>query len=221
MLTFAIQIPIASLPSFTYTDAFTGTSHGVGVYASVTRPRVTVRNTSADSATSGPFIQVSRLGNPLFEPLFVAVKDKDNYNRDIPTNDASKYKAYATSPEIAALLNAVFGTNFVAANRSDLATIYIPDVLRIDTTTGAVPQIGQGGNRLSGFGGDTTGGKWSGWPNGRRPGDDVIDILLTAVASGPSYNSIFLLGDNVNRNDQNYNFVFPYAATPYPGTKAR
>jgi hypothetical protein len=42
---------------------------------------------------------------------------------------------------------------------------------------------------------------------------------LTAVASGPSYGSIFLLGDNINANDQTYNFVFPYAATPNAGTK--
>jgi len=98
-------------------------------------------------------------------------------------------------------------------------------VLRVDTTTGAVPLVGQGGNRLSGLGGDTTASlttgmaKWSGWPNGRRLGDDVVDIALTAVASGPTFQSIFLLGDNINANDQTYNFVFPYAATPNAGTK--
>jgi hypothetical protein len=91
-------------------------------------------------------------------------------------------------------------------------------VLRVDTTTGPVPLIGQGGNRLSGIGGDTTNGKFSGWPNGRRLGDDVADIAFTALASGPSFSSIFLLGDNVNHNDQTYNFVFPYAATPNSGT---
>jgi hypothetical protein len=91
--------------------------------------------------------------------------------------------------------------------------------MRVDLTTGAVPLIGQGGNRLSGIGGDTTGGKFSGWPNGRRLGDDVVDIALTAVASGPSFATIFLLGDNINANDQTYNFVFPYAATPNAGTK--
>ena len=115
------------------------------------------------------------------------------------------------------LINAVFGTNFVTTNRADLVAVYMPDVLRVDTTTGSVPLVGQGGNRLSGLGGDTTGGKWSGWPNGRRLGDDVVDIALTAVASGPTFNTIFLLGDNVNKNDQTYNYVFPYAATPHAG----
>jgi hypothetical protein len=71
------------------------------------------------------------------------------------------------------------------------------------------------------LGGDTTGGKWSGWPNGRRLGDDVVDIALTAVASGPAYASIFLLGDNINHNDFTYNFVFPYAATPHAGPTNR
>ena len=46
----------------------------------------------------------------------------------------------------------------------------------------------------------------------------MADIALTALASGPSYSSIFLLGDNVTHNDQTYNFVFPYAATPNSGT---
>lgn len=219
VLTYAIQVPLTLLPApIAYTDAFTGTSHGVGIYASVSRPRITLRNSAGDSTNSGPWIQVNRLGNPLFNEVLVAIQDKDNYNRDVPTNDAARYKKYALNPEIAILINTVFGTNFATTGRADLAAVYIPDVLRVDLTTGPVPLIGQGGNRLSGLGGDTTGGKWSGWPNGRRLGDDVVDIALTAVASGPAFTSIFLLGDNINSNDQTYNFVFPYAATPNSGT---
>jgi hypothetical protein len=221
VLTFAIQIPISSLTAIAYTDAFTGASHGVGVYASVSRPRITLRSTSGDATSSGPWIQVNRLGNPLFNEVLVALKDKDNYNRDVPTNDSTKYKTYAVTPELPVLINAVFGTNFVTTGRNDLAAVYIPDVLRVDTTTGPVPLIGQTGNRLSGLGGGTTGGKWSGWPNGRRLGDDVVDVALTAIASGPTYSSIFLLGDNINHNDYTYNFVFPYAATPHAGPTNR
>jgi hypothetical protein len=220
VLTFAIEIPLANLPApITYTDAFTGTSHGLGIYASVSRQRITLRSSSGDNTNSGPWIQINRLGNPLFNEVLVAIQDKDNYNRDVPTNDAARYAKYASTPEVALLINTVFGTTFATSGRSDLVAVFIPDVLRVDTTTGAVPLIGQGGNRLSGLGGDTTDGKWSGWPNGRRLGDDVVDIALTAVASGPAYKSIFLLGDNINANDQTYNFVFPYAATPNAGTK--
>jgi len=220
VLTYAIQIPLANLPAaIAYTDAFTGASHGLGIYASVSRQRITLRNTSADNTNAGPWIQINRLGNPLFNEVLVAIQDKDNYNRDVPTNDAARYAKYAATPEVALLINTVFGTSFATSGRTDLVAVFIPDVLRVDTTTGPVPLIGEGGNRLSGLGGDTTGGKWSGWPNGRRLGDDVVDIALTAVASGPTFSSIFLLGDNINANDQTYNFVFPYAATPNAGTR--
>ena len=46
-----------------------------------------------------------------------------------------------------------------------------------------------------------------------------MDIALTAIASGPSFKQIFLLGDNVNANDEVFNFVFPYSATPHSGTR--
>jgi hypothetical protein len=227
VLTYAMQIPLSMISNITYQDAFTGTSHGIGVYASVSRPSVQIRaapgtpvDLRIDFAT-GQFVQVDRLGNPLFNEVLVALKDKDNYNFDSPTDDSAKYATYALNPEIALLINTVFGTSFATSGRADLAAVYIPDVLRVDLTTGPVPLIGAGGNRLSGLGGDTTNGKWSGWPNGRRLGDDVVDIALTAVASGPSYKSIFLLGDNINTNDAVYNFVFPYAATPWAGPTNR
>ena len=60
-----------------------------------------------------------------------------------------------------------------------------------------------------------------GWPNGRRLGDDVVDIALTAVASGPTYATITVVGDNINANDQVYNQVFPYSATPHAGPTNR
>jgi len=223
VLTYAIQIPLSMIQNITYNDAFTGKSHGIGVFASVSRPRVQIRGREyghENEDDSNQWIQVNRLGNPLFNEVLVALKDKDNYNRDVPAGDA-KYKTYALNPEIAVLINTVYGLSLASTARTDLAAVYIPDVLRVDLTTGPVPLIGQGGNRLSGLGGDTTGGKWSGWPNGRRLGDDVVDIALTAVASGPSYSSIFLLGDNINHNDQTYNFVFPYAATPWAGPTNR
>ncbi|TMK26287.1 MAG: DUF4331 domain-containing protein, partial [Actinobacteria bacterium] len=67
----------------------------------------------------------------------------------------------------------------------------------------------------------TTAGASGGWPNGRRLGDDVVDIALTAIASGPSYSTITVVGDNINANDQVYNQVFPYSATPHAGPTNR
>ena len=103
--------------------------------------------------------------------------------------------------------------------RTDLVNIFIPDVLRVITTTDPVRLEGDPDfNRLGFLGGDKTNGVSSGWPNGRRLGDDVVDIALTAIASGPTYGTITLVGDNVEENDVPYNQVFPYAATPHSGS---
>ena len=163
-------------------------------------------------------MQVNRLGNPLFNEAFVALRDKDRYNRTSPTGDDS-FEMYAEKPELARLINLVFGAALTEENREDLVNIFLPDVLRVNTTTGPVRLSGQENfSRLGFLGGDTTAGVSSGWPNGRRLGDDVIDIALTALASGPSFESSTSLGDNVNGNDLPYHQVFPYSGTPHAGT---
>ena len=235
VLTFGVQIPVSVLPFLPYTAPFAdlakplpaiGPANGVGVYASVSRPRITLRNTGAEPVSSGEWIQVNRLGNPLFNEVLVALRDKDKYNRTAPPGDAT-FATYAQNPEIAFLINAVYGTSFATTGRSDLAAVYIPDVIRVDLTTPPVRLPGQPGfSRLGFIGGDVVDdssgrGKSSGWPNGRRIGDDVVDIALTAVASGPSYSAPTVLGDNVNANDQLYNKVFPYLGTPQAGPANR
>ena len=225
VLHYAMVIPISSFPSFTYTGALQPTSKGIGVYASVSRPRITLRSSTQADTSRGPNIQVNRLANPLFNEVLVAVADKDNYNRSKPTEDAARFATYALNPEIAVLLNTVFGTNFQTTDRVDLQAVYIPDVIRVNTTTGPVPVAGDAAfNRLSFIGGDTVANSDgaqipSGWPNGRRLGDDVVDIALTAVASGPTFETITVVGDNAAANDQVYNRTFPYAATPNAGPR--
>ena len=231
VLTYAIQIPVSSLSPQTYTAPFAnlasplpsiGPATGVGVYASVSRQRITLRRSNNEPVNSGPWVQVNRMGNPLFNEVFVALKDKDKYNRAAPTGDAS-FATYAENPELASLINFVFGTSIPSTGRTDLRAVYIPDVIRVDTTTPAVSLAGQAGFSRFGFaGGDTTTDssgrtKSGGWPNGRRPGDDVVDIALTALASGPTYSVITVVGDNVAANDQTYNQVFPYLGTPHAG----
>jgi len=220
---------------------------GVGVYASTARPHVTLlfdggngnrsREDEDDDAgdgrpsgndtgdtrfqkTNGPFIQVSRLGNPIFNEGLVAIRDKDNLNRTYPPGD-ERYATYAVNPEIARLINRIYGTAFQETGRTDLRTIFIPEVLRVNTETEPVRLAGQPGfSRLSTFGLDrTANGAPSGWPNGRRLGDDVSDILLVAIASGPSYAVIIPAGDAVPANDQLFHQVFPYSATPNAGAR--
>ncbi len=122
-------------------------------------------------------------------------------------------------------------------NRTDLAGIFIPDVIKVDLSTGPARLAGGEGNpddagfsRLSIFGGDTlvslvqpgfgNGVVPGGWPNGRRFGDDVLDIAVTAIASDlrtspPTIRGPF--GDNVDHNDMTFNKVFPYESTPQNG----
>jgi hypothetical protein len=222
VLSIAMQIPLTDLDHLgipvKYDSVFFGRQTGVGVYATVSRPRVTVRKNDGSRVNSGGWQQVSRLGNPLFTEALVAFVDKDRFNRTPATQDA-QFAKYARNPELAALINAVYGTSFVATNRTDLKKIFIPEVLRVVTTTDPVRLAGQAGfNRLGFIGGDTTSGVSGGWPNGRRFGDDVVDIALTAIASGPAYSTITLVGDNISANDQLYHQVFPYLATPHSGT---
>ena len=225
VLHYALVIPITDLTPSAYTGALQPASTGVGVYASVSRPRTTLRRPSGEDVSSGPFIQVNRLANPLFNEVLVANVDKDTYNRTSPTSDSALFSNYASSPELAVLLNAVFGTNFQTTNRADLVAIYIPDVVRVNTTTGSTTVAGDAAfRRLSFIDGDTIANGAAqqipaGWPNGRRFGDDVVDIALTAIASGPSFATITKVGDNVPANDQIYNRTFPYAATPHSGTR--
>ncbi len=235
VLSYGIQIPLSELSPAPYTAAFADLGNpdnplpsvaqatGVGVYASVSRKRVRLLRSNRGAINAGPWVQVNRMGNPLFNEALVALADKDNYNRSNPSDDPADFAVYAENPELATLINFVFGTNLADSGRSDLALVYLPDVLRVDTTTGPVRLAGQPDFSRFGFaGGDTTTADdgrvmSSGWPNGRRFGDDVIDIALTAVASGPSYATVTPVGDNIATNDQIYHQVFPYAATPHAG----
>ena len=247
VLVYAIQIPLSDLPSLPFTvvnnPALFGPTvqRGVGVYASTARPHVTLlfdgnngngngdddadgngngNNDNRFQKTNGPFVQVSRLGNPIFNEGLVALQDKDNLNRTYPPGD-ERYATYALNPEIARLINRIYGTPFQETGRTDLKTIFIPEVLRVNTETEPVRLAGQPGfSRLSTFGLDrTANGAPSGWPNGRRLGDDVSDILLIAIASGPSYAAIIPAGDGVPANDQLFHQVFPYSATPNAGAR--
>src|SRR5262245_62882532 len=152
------------------------------------------------------------MGNPLFNEVLVALKDKDNYNRRTPTDDAA-FATYARNPEVAVLINTVFGTSFATSNREDLVSRFMPDVLHVNTATGPVRLAGEAGfSRLGFLGGDTTSGVSGGWPNGRRLGDDVVDIAFTAVASGPTYAAITVVGDDIHAHGQVYHQVFPSSA---------
>jgi len=198
--------------------------------------------TNTTSQSVPYYVQVGRQGNPLFNEALVAIADKDLYSRTSPTQDSALFRKYAETPELAALANALLGTNAKTTGRTDLAGIFIPDVIKVDLSTPAARLAGNGTtagtnpddvgfSRLSIFGGDIlTSTQQSflgpnqapgGWPNGRRFGDDVIDIAISAVLSDLTVSppSIAVADgiDGVSANDVVYNKVFPYESTPQNG----
>lgn len=233
----ALEVPIAELG---------GDQQIAGVYATTSRQSVRVLNDKHATKNNGQFVQVARQGNPLFNEGLVAIADKDLYSRTSPAVDQQLFRKYAETPELAMLLNALVFKSSVAPenNRSDIAGIYIPDLIKVDLSTPGVRFAGGGPDhptnpddpgfsRLSIFGDDVlqsniqdpfkNGGLIpGGWPNGRRFGDDVVDIAVIAIINdlrNPPLDpkKLILAGDGVKLNDISFNKVFPYEATPQNG----
>lgn len=197
------------------------------------------RNFGNGGSGNSRFVQVGRQGNPLFCEGLIALEDKDLYNRTSPSVDAELFRKYALNPELAGLLNALVGTSAITNDRTDLVGIFIPDLIKVDLSTAPARLTGggsddEGFSRLSVFGGDAltstiqaglpgfpAGTIPGGWPNGRRFGDDVVDIAVSALINDlrPETFSVAngVAGDNVDANDILYNKVFPYAAPPLNG----
>ncbi len=238
--TIVLNIPLTALG---------GSDQVVGVYATTHRRQRTVLRPNGRDRNTGPFVQVGRQGNPLFNEAFVAIEDKDRYNRTKPTRDRALFAKYALKPELARVLIPLLGLpSDRTSNRTDIAGIYIPDLIKVDLSTGPARLAGggphhpsnpddDGFSRLSVFGNDVLISKVQsglpgfdpgtipgGWPNGRRFGDDVLDIGVTAVISDLRTDPLQIPGvasDHVDRNDIAFNKVFPYAATPQNGRNHR
>ena len=227
--TIVMRIPLTELG---------GDQQSVGVWASTYRNRVSVLRATPE--LSKGWVQVGRQGNPLFCEALVSIVDKDLYNRSTPATDARLFRKYALAPELATLLGAPAN---LRTNRTDLAGIFIPDVIRVDLSTAAARLAGgtavgaaaddAGFHRLGIFGGDTltsaiqpgfgSGTLPGGWPNGRRFGDDVLDIAVIAILSDLRTTPPTIFGsattniDKVRANDRGYHKIFPYAPTPHNG----
>ena len=194
--------------------------------------------------TLGDFVQVARQGNPLFNEGLVAIKDKDLYSRTSPEVDAALFRKYAVKPELADADQRARARRERGADdephrhrghlhpRSDQGRPLDRAgaagrrrrrrIRPIPTTPASRASSIFGGDTLvstvqAGFGNGAVPG---GWPNGRRFGDDVVDIAVTALISDLRVSPPIIVGpagDNVDKNDIAYNKVFPYAATPLNG----
>jgi hypothetical protein len=187
--------------------------------------------TTASQYQGGNLVQVSRLGQPLVNEVVIGLKDKDNFNASEPANDA-QFAGYVTNPTLPALIQLLFGSAGVVAPtnfpRSDLVEVFltgipglnqttaVAELLRLNTSTPTVPAASQ--NQLGVIGGDV-----AGFPNGRRPGDDVVDIALRVMMGA-------LLSTNVAPSGQlpftdgalvtagMFQQVFPYINPPLAGS---
>jgi hypothetical protein len=240
--TIAIEVPIQDL---TRTRAVpsgpTASDAVVGVWATSSRRSTRVIN-PAQVVNEGPWRQISRLGNPLVNEVVIPLRLKDAFNSLSPVGDAVA-APFVLDPELARLLNIVFGINVPPPPRNDLVAIFATGI-PVNPITGpnyttflsdgqpheylrlnvAIPITPIGSiNRLGLLGGDV-----AGFPNGRRPHDDVTDIALRAVAGGTPFTPATnvppnnALGDGVSANPEGPLLGrFPYLRSPNPGNTPR
>jgi hypothetical protein len=227
--TIAIEVPIAMLTANGALPAGTTDPNAIiGVWSTASRPAMTVRK-DAEEKTNGPYVQVSRLGQPLVNEVVIPRGTKDVFNSLEPIDDGAALP-FVLDPEVPKLLSLLFGINSPAAPRTDLVTIFLTgipglnqplnvrpsEMLRLNT---AVPPVFNQ-NPLGVLANDI-----AGFPNGRRLGDDVVDIALRAMAGAtpltPAFNGGInaQLGDGVAANDKPFLLTFPYVATPHAGNK--
>jgi hypothetical protein len=234
--TIAIEIPRSLLPS------------SVGMYASTSRQRIRALLDDNRSLDAGQFIQVARLANPLVNEVIIGTGSKDRWNASDP-KDEEQFRQFYESSRLAFLINAVFGTTFPTTGRTDISTVlgsYFPpvftgdpgtfaDLLRLNLDIQPTAPANQRRLTVLGSAPDATFGCVSsvtladpaGFPNGRRPNDDVTDVALRVVA-GVLLGPVPCLGDGVNVNGlqpgtpdvnpgNNVSLAFPFLPTPNAG----
>ena len=229
--TITMQVPESDVTrdgkSVSSADAANAT---VGVWASTERRKIEVTNSDFDSnATSrGSWVQVSRLGTPLINELFVPAGLKDGFNRSRPDGDAA-YKPFVLEPEFAKQINSLSSAGLAAPERgrTDLVTTLLTGVRGLNQIDPSNPvatdtlklNLGtppaQTPNRFGMIGGDN-----AGFPNGRRLEDDVVDIYVQLVGGFLRGNRI-PAGDGVDQNDKAFLDIFPYQAAPTSGFDQR
>ena len=183
---------------------------------------------SSPAIEGGAWAQVSRLGMPLVNEVVIGLKDKDKFNASKPQDDG-QFADYVTNPTLPALLEVLFGVKAPTKfPRSDLVAAFLTgipginqtaataDMLRLNTSTPATPGASQ--NNLGVIGGDS-----AGFPNGRRPGDDVVDValrvamgVLLSLTDAPDGQRAYTDGALVNAGM--FDNAFPYLKMPLPGS---
>lgn len=231
---FALEVPTACLTG----SAMTGTGDpviGAWTTASVRQARVINpaprANGKGASIEGGAYTQVSRLGMPLVNEVVIGLPDKDAFNASEPKDDG-QFATYVTNPTLPELLEILFSSAGAEAPnnfpRNDLVSAFLTGLTGLNQPSGvtasemlrlnpAIPAVAESSqDDLGALAGDN-----AGFPNGRRPVDDVVDIALR-VAMGalttdaPNRNVPFT--DGVRVDPLNLQESFPYLATPIAGS---
>jgi uncharacterized protein DUF4331 len=207
--TFGVQVPIAGLKAKNDT---------IGVWSSVDRRKVTTRTTSG-ARSSGGWVQVNRLANPLVNEVVIPTGLKDQWNGLQPSQEG-RFAKYYTQPILAAVINQLYKLGAPETGRDDLVAVLLTGVPKLNFTGStqadllrlnvSIP-VTKDPNRMGVLAGDN-----QGWPNGRRLNDDVIDIAEQAVG-GFLKGTKLPLGDGVNGDDRDLLASFPYIADPQSG----
>jgi hypothetical protein len=231
--TIALEVPIKWLTMDGKNDDNDGgrTKQPVlGAYASTSRQKTTVLRGPDGMKASGEWVQVQRLANPLVNEVITPTELKDRWNALDPAQE-SQFKTYYEQPRLALALQLVFGVDAATGGldgsdgpRADLGAPFdlvslllkypsggdqrLSELLRLDVSVPPTP-LDQQGN-LTALAGDP-----AGWPNGRRPIDDVTDVA-TKVVGGPNYIGLPTV-DAVDANDKPLPDTFPFLATPWDG----
>ena len=238
--TIALQVPIRELTHGKRPTKVTDSAATIGVWTTASRRGSRVHD-DRGAVQHGSFRQVSRLGNPLVNEALIPMGRKDFWNRQAPHED-KQFLTYVQHPEVASLLPALYPGVFphlagLTSARADLVAILLTglpggivpgfqnytgpvlaDMLRLNVVVRPSSSPDPGG---------LVAGDPAGYPNGRRPIDDVVAIELRAIAGAtyplvaPSFTpdaAASLLTDGTT--PPAFSPTFPYLATPHSGFAA-
>jgi hypothetical protein len=200
----------------------------IGTYGETDRQRITIHRLNGQVDGAGVWRQVNREGNSLINELIIGTGSKDLFSVSDPRNDA-RFANFFLDPLLAHLYSSILNIPIPPAPRTDLLPLVqytapicpgcgpkdagpIADLLRLNT---GIPPTPVGSQKRLGF----LAGDLAGFPQGRRPIDDVVDIASRAVVGilvdPVKYGA--RVGDGVNTNEVGYGKTFPYVLPAHSG----
>jgi hypothetical protein len=229
----AIEVPVATMTKNGGIPSAAAQNQVIACWATTSRQRTRTFQANGDHTDAGPYVQISRLGNPLVNEAVIPVSLKDTFNGSQPSGDI-QFLSYVTNPILPIYMDAILGVpNPVAYDDAAVPNAVVPQPARDDLVLAFLTGHPAVGNLPSGFalGGPIPGeaGKTfaafealrvnlttaSAFPNGRAVGDDVVDTALSAMA-GLLINGA-TVPDGVSSAGLHYLTSFPWLGDPWAG----